>query len=181
MSPMTSMLKNRKMKNKIVIYLAKGEKESSALLKSRAVQDYFGTNDVILELSEKGKPIITSPKGYGISIAHSGGVWAAVIAPFNVGIDIEERNNKDNSAVARGFFHESEVYADFYDTWVRKEACGKLSGDGVFALRGKKLDSSISFVDISEQISEFAKKKFSAVIVAEQQIDSDFDLIGISL
>lgn len=149
------------MKNKTVIYLAKGEKEETALLKRRAIADYFGTAE--LSVSDKGKPVITEPEGYGISLSHSSGVIALVIAPMDIGIDIEERKSPVSERLY-SFFHESERNADFYSLWVKKEAWGKLTGDGVFVQKGKKLETDAFFTDISEEISRFADKPFSAVI-----------------
>lgn len=181
MSPTKPMSPKQKMKNNTTVYLAKGERESSALLKSRAVQDYFGNTEAELAKTEKGKPIISFPEGHGISVSHSGGVLAVVIAPYNVGIDIQERLDRDNSHVIQGFFHESERDTDFYSLWVRKEAYGKLTGDGVFALKGKKLDENVTFTDISEEISQFAGKAFSAVIATDRGKVPDVKFIGSDL
>jgi len=150
-----------KMKNKTVIYLEKGNKDNSALLKRRAVQDYFGS--ATLDTKENGKPVITQPEGYGISVSHSGGIIAVVITRGEVGIDIEERVDRDNSRLF-SFFHESEKNCDFYDLWVKKEAFGKMTGEGIFKQKGKKLDTDSCFIDISREISLFSGKEFSAVL-----------------
>lgn len=151
----------KQMKNKTVIYLAKGEKEETALLKRRAIADYFGFAE--LSVSDKGKPIITEPKGYGISVSHSSGVIALAIAPMDIGIDIEKRKSPVSQRLY-AFFHESERNEDFYSLWVKKEAWGKLTGDGVFVQKGKRLETDAVFTDISAEISRFADKPFSAFI-----------------
>lgn len=166
MNPMTLMSPTQ-MKNNTVIYLAKGEKESSALLKRRAVEDYFGSAE--LSTTEKGKPIIINPEGYGISVSHSGGIVAVVIAPCEIGIDIQERIERDNSRLMT-FFHESEREEDFYTLWTKKEAYGKLTGDGIFVQKGKRLETDAVFVDISKEITEYAGKEFSATLCAEEEI-----------
>lgn len=153
--------KKQKMKNNNVLYLMKGENNKSALLKRRALDDYFGGGE--LSVTEKGKPVISSHSDFGISISHSGGVLAAVISNCNVGLDVQERKPRDNERL-KSFFHESERELDFYDTWVRKEAYGKMTGDGVFAQKGKKLPDGAFFMDISKEVSDFADKEISAVI-----------------
>ena len=64
--PTKPKIPKKQMKNKTVVYLSKGEKEQSALLKRRAIADYFG--EATIEVTQTGKPIITEPKGYGISV-----------------------------------------------------------------------------------------------------------------
>ena len=161
MSPMspTRTIPIQKMKNNTIVYLAKDKKESSALLKGRAVEDYFG--QAVLDVKESGKPIITEPLGYGISVSHSGGIIAVVITNGDVGIDIQERLNRDNTRLL-SFFHESERNEDFYDLWTKKEAFGKMTGDGIFVQKGKKLETDACFVDLSKEISEYAGREFSA-------------------
>ena len=162
-----SMMPTQAMKNKTIIYLAKGEKEQSALLKRRAVEDYFGSAE--LSVTEKGKPIIIKPDGYGISVSHSGGIIAVVIAPSEIGMDIQERVDRDNGRLMT-FFHESERKVDFYDMWTKKEAYGKLTGDGIFVQKGKRLETDSIFTDISKEITAYAEKPFSATLCTKEEI-----------
>lgn len=161
----------RQMKNKTVVYLAKGEKEQSALLKRRAIADYFG--EATIEVTQTGKPIITEPKGYGISVSHSGGVVAVVIAPCDVGLDIEKRKDRDNRRV-RSFFHESEKDLEFYSLWVRKEASGKLDGRGIMSQKGKKLDDELIFFDVSKKVSEYVNADFAGVLVSKTPLEVEY-------
>lgn len=167
-----TMLTKPTMKNKTIVYLAKGEKEKSALLKRRAVEDYFGKAE--LSVTKKGKPIIVEPQGYGISVSHSGDVIAVVIAPAEVGIDIQERFERDNSRML-SFFHESERENDFYDLWTKKESYGKMTGDGIFSQKGKRLETDAVFIDISKEISEYAEKEFSAKICLDKKTMQDVE------
>lgn len=153
--------KKHKMKNNTVLYLMKGENNKSALLKRRALDDYFSGGELVV--TEKGKPVISGRSDFGISISHSGGVLAAVISNCNVGLDVQERMPRDKERL-KSFFHESERELDFYDTWVRKEAYGKMTGDGIFSQKGKKLPEGVIFWDISKEVSGFAGKDLSAVI-----------------
>lgn len=158
------------MKNKSILYLAKGknEKELSALLKRRALDSFFG--EWKTEVTPLGKPIITEPAGWGISVAHSDGVVAVVIAPCEIGLDIELRKERKSQRLTH-FFHESEKDCDFYSLWVKKEAYGKLTGEGVFKQKGKALPPDIAFTDLSAEVSAFAGKDFSAVIATLEGIE----------
>lgn len=157
------------MKNKSVLYLAKGknEKELSALLKRRALDSFFG--EWKTEVTTSGKPIITEPSGWGISVAHSDGVVALIISPCEVGLDVEVRGEIKERLPA--FFHESERNCDFFDLWVKKEAWGKLTGEGIFVQKGKPINTDGVFTDISAEVSAFAGKDFSAVIATRENID----------
>ncbi len=152
------------MKNNTVLYLTKGD---TALLKRRAIADYFG--NAILNIENSGKPVIAYPKGFGVSFSHSGGIVTAVISPFDIGIDIEERKQR-NTKRLRSFFHESET-DDFYNLWTKKEAWGKLTGNGIFSQKGKKLPDDINFLDISEIVSRFAEAEFSAHIASVEGME----------
>lgn len=157
--------------NNTVIYLAKGDKQTSALLKRRAVEDYFGYYTEICT-TEKGKPVFSELDGYGISVSHSGGIIAVVISRGNVGIDVQER--KELKSNVKAFFHESEQNCEFYDLWVRKEAWGKLTGDGIFHQKGKKLPEGLIFYDISPEVTAFANVDFSAVICVDKEVQVEF-------
>ncbi len=168
--PMTK----KTMKNNTALYLAKGDKSTSALLKRRALDDYFGTAE--LEYLESGKPMIKSPEGYGISVSHSGGIVAAVISKGNVGLDIEERKERDRTRLL-SFFHESERDSDFYDMWTKKESYGKLTGEGVYMQKGKRLPDGMVFIDISDKVSELAGKDFEGKICMESKNEGSIEVI----
>ena len=158
------MTKPTKMKNKTIVYLKKDI--NSAALKRAAIADYFGEAEI--EVHPSGKPIIKSPKGYYISVSHSGDIVALVISDKEVGIDIEEKREIDFDKIRKGFFIESEKSEPFFDVWVKREAEGKLSGEGVFALRKKELSCKFSF--ISKEVSEFSGRDFSGCIASKERL-----------
>jgi phosphopantetheinyl transferase len=152
------------MKNKTIVYLKKDI--SSAALKRAAIADYFGEAEI--EKEPSGKPIIKNPEGYYISVSHSGGVVAIIISDKQVGIDIEEKREIDFEKIRKGFFSESEKNEPFFDVWVKREAEGKLSGEGVFALRKKELFCTFTF--ISKEVSQFAGRDFSGCIASKESL-----------
>lgn len=154
----------KQMKNKTILYLAKGSE--STLLKRRVLADYFGEAE--LEILPSGKPIIKKPEGYSISVSHSGGIIGIVIGEGSLGLDIQERGERKERLYS--FFHESERDCDFDSLWVKKEAVGKLTGEGVFLQKGKKLEEGYFFLDISNEVTAFALKAFSAVIASKSEI-----------
>lgn len=161
---MTTKKFQTKMKNETIVYLKKDL--GSAALKRAAIADYFGYAEI--EVLPSGKPIIKKPEGYFISVSHSSDIVAVVISDKEVGIDIELKRVFDTEKVKKGFFCDSEMNEDFFDVWVKKEAEGKLRGDGVFALRKKEVSSHITF--ISKEVSDFAKRDFSACIASKNAL-----------
>lgn len=169
MISLTKRILPAKMKNKTVLYLTKDK--SSAALKRAALDDYFGSGEI--GVLPSGKPVILSPEGYFISVSHSGGVVALVISDTPVGLDIEEVREFDFSHLKERFLSErekSEVKdaASFFNVWVKKEAEAKISGDGIFSMRGK--DTSALFTSLSKEVSLLAGRDFSACIATFQPV-----------
>lgn len=99
-------------------------------------------SDIVFECSEKGKPLL---QGFSWSTgrSHSHGIVAAVVSPFDIGIDIE-RQRLAPLEVADRWLTPAEVHLlqrsgdphrDFWTIWTRKEAWLKQRGgslsDGV--------------------------------------------------
>lgn len=92
-----------------------------------------------------GKPHIVGTDGIYVSVSHAEKLLLVAVAPFEIGIDAEnkERRVKNPSALARRYFCEDEIdflgenptEATFTDMWVKKEALSKLLGKGVPAMR----------------------------------------------
>lgn len=159
----------KKMKNKTVVYLTKDK--SSAALKRAALDDYFGEGEI--GVLPSGKPAILSPEGYFISVSHSESVVMVAISTVPIGVDLEEIRAFDYSLLKKRFLSEKEKnevtdVQSFFKVWVKKEAEAKISGDGVFSMRGK--DTSAVFNFLSGEVTRFAGKAFCAVIATFQPI-----------
>ena len=159
----------KKMKNKTVLYLTKNK--NSAALKRAALDDYFGFGEI--GVLDSGKPVITNPEGYYISVSHSGEIIAVVISPVPVGVDIEEIKEFDYSKIWEWFLSDNEKNEvtdnlSFFNVWVKKEAESKISGKGIFSLRYR--DTSAMFTCLSKEVSAFAGKEFSAYIASFSEI-----------
>lgn len=157
------------MKNKTVLYLTKDK--SCAALKRAALDDYFGFGEI--GVLDSGKPVITNPKGYYISVSHSGNVIGVVISPQPIGVDIEEIRDFDYSKISERFLSENEKNevtdkTSFFNVWVKKEAESKISGKGIFSLRQK--DTSAIFTSASKEVSAFAGKEMSACLASFSEI-----------
>ena len=101
------------------------------------------TNLVSLCKDEKGKPYLKDSP-YHISISHSGVWWILAISLEPVGVDVQEYRSARFSALAKRFFHPTEVKAlekhnfeDFYKVWTAKESYVKLVGTGIDGSFGK--------------------------------------------
>lgn len=157
------------MKNKTVLYLSKDK--DSAALKRAATRDYFGECEI--SRLENGKPVITRPEGFYISVSHSGEVTAVVISDTPVGLDIEEIRDIDFEKIKNGFFafSDAEKITDkntFFEYFVKKEAESKVSGEGIFKTRKKEL--SMTFTPLSAEISTFAGKPFSGTLASDKTL-----------
>jgi len=93
------------------------------------------------EYGPAGKPRLAGGGSIEFNLAHSGELAVCVIADGPVGVDLEAvRPRKSAPALAARWFHPAEceriaaaadTLAEFYRTWVMKEAALKLVGLGV--------------------------------------------------
>lgn len=96
---------------------------------------------------EHGKPyLINSPWRFNLS--HSGDYVLCALSRREVGADIQVYQKKDVKKLAGRFFSEEEnrslkqsedENADFFRLWTRKEAYGKLTGEGLAGALGINL------------------------------------------
>jgi 4'-phosphopantetheinyl transferase len=99
---------------------------------------------------KNGKPYIKNhPFFYNIS--HSGDYVFCAVSDSEIGADIQKRTDTDYIKLAERFFSEEEKAAVksledtgqrkelFYRLWCRKEAFGKLSGEGIASSVGSLL------------------------------------------
>lgn len=102
--------------------------------------------------SEKGKPFLKNYPYY-FNLSHSGNYVFCVISEQEVGADIQWEKPGTEERIVRRFFTEEEkktwekcVSQEeklhwFYMMWARKEAYGKLTGDGISAVIGRPVNS----------------------------------------
>lgn len=107
----------------------------------RALEYTYGAN---------GKPYLKNSPYY-FNLSHSGEYIFCVISMQEVGVDIQWAKPLKDDRIARRFFAEEEKQALakcdseqerqrlFYRLWVRKEAYGKLTGQGVAAILQKDI------------------------------------------
>lgn len=178
---MKKLTTHKKMKNKPTLYLLKGErvKSGSATLKRVAIADYFGFDEPFSK-NDKGKPVFTKEKGYSFSVSHTGELFCLFLNKGECGIDAEEVSGRDISRLKNSFFTEKErkeilTLEDFYSLWVKKEAYGKLTGDGVFCQRGKDIPENVYFFDLSEILSRFCGVSVKGTIATFEEI-SDLEV-----
>ena len=100
---------------------------------------YYGGN---------GKPYLENYPFY-FNLSHSGNYVVCAISPREVGVDIQEYRQVDMERLAKRFFSKEEQnalkvctkgkeqYELFYQLWTRKEAYGKLTGEGIAAVIDK--------------------------------------------
>lgn len=97
-----------------------------------------------------GKPYLQDYPLY-FNLSHSGNYVVCAISTREVGVDIQEYKKADVERLARRFFskeeqsflkacaHEKEQNELFYHLWTRKEAYGKLTGEGIAAAIDKNV------------------------------------------
>ena len=94
-----------------------------------------------LKKTQSGKPFL---EGYPFhfSISHTGEIWSCLVAPENVGLDIQKTRKVNFDKLANRFFLDEEIkfvrdygIDGFFDIWVRKEACIKYFGTGIRDIR----------------------------------------------
>lgn len=110
-------------------------------LVSQLIKEKFGLEKIgQIQVDEKGKPFLADLDQVHFSISHTGDMWAVALDNKPIGLDIERktRKPKDWLALAQRFLTDEEAdyvgkygQAGFLRIWVRKEACLKLTGQGL--------------------------------------------------
>lgn len=111
------------------------------LKKTWDLKFYYGRN---------GKPYLQDYPFY-FNLSHSGEYVFCAISDREVGVDIQQFRQVDEVRLTRRFFSEEEQKALercfnreeqrklFYRLWTRKEAYGKLTGEGIVASMGRSV------------------------------------------
>ena len=121
-----------------------------------------GKEDFEIVREENGKPAIKGNPFY-FNISHSGKYVFCAVSESEIGADIQEqkKENGDNTGkkelrLAERFFaeqefrelkkygKEAEAIKKFYYLWTRKEAVGKLHGDGLMKWIGRNMQNGLS-------------------------------------
>lgn len=145
----------------------RGEAANGRIL--RAAAQYAAMNGVPFDpakekilRTENRKPYFESGI-FQFSITHSWDTWMAVFTrEGSIGIDIQFAGNIDSERLADRFYADDEAEfvrsrgdEAFYQLWVRKEAYGKLTGNGlkdryqsVLAKTGEDAGGTYYFTDI---------------------------------
>lgn len=133
----------------MIIYIYRGEygnKKKELLMKAARMyveqSPCFAEVDfncLALEKTRNGKPYF-SGLPFHFSLSHTGGIWGCLISTSNSGLDIQKIKKIDFSKLAGRFFLEEEKKfvetngaEGFFEIWVRKEACMKYYGTGIFS------------------------------------------------
>ena len=106
--------------------------------------------DLKFNYGRNGKPYLQDYPFY-FNLSHSGEYVFCVISGREVGVDIQQLRPVDEVRLTRRFFSEEEQKALekcfnreeqrklFYRLWTRKEAYGKLTGEGIAASMGRSV------------------------------------------
>lgn len=116
----------------------------------------------------QGKPYLKNVPYY-FSISHSGDYVLCVLSKQEVGADIQQKMSNVNERILRRFFSpeekncweqcdtETEKRDFFYQMWCRKEAYGKLTGEGISgAVSVNMCDKENEYNAVIWKIEEYA-------------------------
>ena len=123
----------------------------SAMLREAALRHAPWLKEVQLDFgrTEAGKPYFTSWPASGVqfSISHSGGLWAFILGPVRIGLDVQICRSCRHDEIAARFFTAAETeyvrqegISGFYQIWTRREAFAKYTGLGFFGTAGVRPD-----------------------------------------
>lgn len=103
-------------------------------------------NQVVIARDASGRPYVDHPQAPGVSISHSNGHVAVLVAHGVVGVDIEHvRAVRSPFAVADAAWPPSlsrvlrSGACDFFSLWTMAEAIGKALGKGLHGLRHRDI------------------------------------------
>lgn len=127
-----------------------GAEEMAVYSVSQVLELLEGPLELVMDYGERGKPYL---REYPIffNLSHSGEYVFCAISDREIGVDIQQFRPTDEFRLARRFFSEEErqaleKYLDrmeqrkmFYRLWTRKEAYGKLTGEGLAASVSRSL------------------------------------------
>lgn len=132
-----------------------------------------------LLFNEMGKPYFAN--GPHFNVSHSGQYIVIAVSNKSVGVDIEENNEKDMSALIR-IFNEAEAkmikeHADFYYLWCAKESLIKCIGSSINRIKeipALPFNGVKSFNGKSYYVKTFIEDKH--IISITRESDEPFDI-----
>lgn len=113
-----------------------------------ATRRYFlslGEEVIPVEYEKSGKPVFAWGDRH-LSVTHCGPFFAAVFAPFPIGIDAERRS-EIRPRIAEKFFSREERGMSFVRAWTAKEAVAKITGEGIGALHRVRVQEGLAELD----------------------------------
>ena len=130
------------------IYYTTGSRTDTAVQLPRAAARYCAAlgaalPDLTIARAPGGKPYFPAAPWLHFSVSHSGDVWLCALSDAPVGVDVQYRQPTREAALARRFFHPREVAwlgenpDSFFRLWTAKEACVKLTGQGIDGAFGR--------------------------------------------
>lgn len=131
---------------------------------------------------EKGKPYFKNSNIY-FNLSHSEDYVFCVFSKQEVGVDIQYRKPIANDRVVKRFFAEAEQEAWeqcstmeeketlFYRLWARKEAYGKLTGEGIVAATAVNVLEAVS-----ENDKDFVGNKIPEVFWEDYEILDNYQI-----
>lgn len=117
---------------------------------SQVLKQLDGLLDLKMYYGGNGKPYLEDYPFY-FNLSHSGNYVVCAVSPREVGVDIQEYRQVDMERLSGRFFSEEEQSVLksctngkeqcklFYRLWTRKEAYGKLTGEGIAAVIDKSV------------------------------------------
>ena len=127
-----------KAKNDVAVYVIRGADDiqtRSKELTAMCFNRHFGFVPEI-KREANGKPYFADTSLGTFSVSHSAHIYVlAVCGGKDIGIDVEiPKEGKDYSRLEKKYLGECERESDFFRVWTAKEACCKLTGDGLAAM-----------------------------------------------
>lgn len=146
-----------------------------------------------IQRTEKGKPFFVDiPVSF--SLSHSGMMWMCLFAQGPCGLDLQiVESRRDWQAISsRQYTREEQHYVElwgiegFYEIWVRKEAFGKCTGQGIFGEMPSMVDERsdlkpfVEFGDVTYHFGQIhiAPEMKCAYCVTEQDMEPELRILG---
>lgn len=139
--------------------------------------------DLEMYYGEKGKPYLRDYPFY-FNLSHSGNYVVCALSRQEVGVDIQQYRRTDIDRLADRFFSAEEkdtlkACHDrrereqlFYQLWTRKEAYGKLTGQGIAAVIDKSVLPAVEGGLLAVEGAESAMEREKPAI-GEKQLSAD--------